>query len=335
MSNWNTSTRISLVGPQGLQGASGLQGVSGLQGPYGPQGVQGASGSGGGSSFTWTSTSSGNINAITNTNQLVLVTDNSNRPAYYNTTETNWVYVGLETQVYHQFNPNDISGLLAWYDTTSANIGGSVWTDKSGNGFDGTINNSSSAITLATGVSGSNASQTNTAVHIQESVDSSAYISFPIFNILSGYSDFTIFPVMRWDDSGVHGGRTLTNSNGSAPWLMGFGGFGAGGPAGIYSNSTISGSNINLGTEWIIGVLQPYFAEWNAYAATIVSPAGGRPGTAGGDVLYVGNSPGGSLPYLNNSYICELIIYGRSLNSSEYGQVVTYLSTKYGIALGA
>jgi hypothetical protein len=320
----------------GCFGAQGLQGPQGCFGTQGLQGVQGTSGGGGGGgSFTWTTTSSGNINAITNTNQLVLISNNSNRPAYYNTTETNWVYVGLETQVYHQFSPADISGLLAWYDVPSANIDGGVWTDKSGNGFDGIINNLSSAITLDTGVTGSNASQTNTAVHIQESVNTSAYISFPIYNILNGYSDFTIFPVMRWDDSGVHGGRTLTNSNGNNAWLMGFGGFGAGGPAGIYGNGTISGSNVNLGTEWIIGVLQPYFAEWNAYAATIVSPAGGRPGTAGGDVLYVGNGPGSSLPYLTNSYICELIIYSRSLTSTEYGNVVNYLSTKYGIALGA
>ncbi|CAB4127577.1 hypothetical protein UFOVP94_4 [uncultured Caudovirales phage] len=231
------------------------------------------------------------------------------------------------------FSPADISGLLAWYDTTSASIGSGVWTDKSGNGFDGTIYNAGGAISLVS-ATGSNASGSNPAVSIQESVDNTAYISFPIYNILNGYSDFTIFPVMRWDDSGIHGGRTITNVNGTA-WLMGFGGFGAGGPAGIYDNATISGSNVNLGTEWIIGVLQPYFAEWNAYAATIVSPAGGRPGIAGGDVLYVGNGPGNSSPYQTNSYICELIIYNRSLNSTEYGDVVNYLSAKYGITLGS
>ena len=279
-------------------------------------------------------TTDGNLGTYSVTTSSNLVTLNFTTTATTNMNISSQNILFPYVYIAPGFSPADLSGLLGWYDTTSASIGSGVWTDKSGNGFNGTIYNASGAINLVS-ATGSNASRSNPAIHLQETVDNSAYISFPIYNILNGYSDFTIFPVMRWDDSGVHGGRTVTNSNGDNPWIMGFNGFGAGGPAGVYANGGAYGSNLNLGSEWVIGVLQPYFAEWNAYAATIVSPGGGRPGTAGGDVLYIGDGPGNTSPYQVNLYICELIIYNRSLNSTEYGQVVTYLSTKYGIALGA
>jgi hypothetical protein len=227
-----------------------------------------------------------------------------------------------------------VSGYLAWYDTTSVNIGGGVWTDKSGNGFDGTISNGDGQVSLVS-VGGSNVSGNIPAVWYQGYNSSNDFISLPIYNILNGYSDFTFFFVGRYDDGSYHGGRLITNWNGS-PWILGFNGFGAGGPASMYSNNNPYGSNVNLGNEWLIGVGQPYFAEWNAYASTIVSGGGGRPGIDGSDVIYLGQPfTAGNSQYSMNAYFSEVIIYGRSLNSSEYGSVVTYLSNKYGITLGS
>ena len=265
-------------------------------------------------SAPWTTTTSGNINAITNTNQLVLVSDNSNRPAYYNTTETNWVYVGLETQVYHQFSPADISGLLAWYDTTSVNLGAGVWTDKSGNSYNATINGSP---TLSANSGNGATGNFNELVGVA-GPDS---IIFPSGILPSTYSLFT---VSRYN--GSNKARIFSNNGGGTTWLSGHWNNLTG--VAYHEGWLVDPHDYGWGNNWIINADHNYF--YRANGRTSDSGTGGS--GASTSVLSVSGPDLGAEQ--SDWAVAECVVYNRNLNSTEISTMETYLSTKYGITLG-
>ena len=234
------------------------------------------------------------------------------------------------------FSPADISGLRAWYDVPSANIGGGVWTDKSGNGFDGVINNVDGQISLVAVGAGSGSTQTNPAIQFLGNNSDNDYIYFPgeIWNTVSG-GQYTWFSVSRWVGDGHSGGRQFTNWNGSN-WIAG--GFGTYAPMSYHDGWVPSyPPSVNYGNNWVVVVDQGVFMEGNANPATIGTNGSNTiPGADVGDHrigIGRGIDPVGR-EYTANMYITEVIFYDRYLNSSEYGQVITYLGSRYGITLG-
>ena len=103
-------------GPQGNEGPQGPQGTAGAQGPSGPQGAQGSTGAQGpsgpsGPGFQFVTSAS--TTATSTSSGIILITTNGGRPAYYNTTASEWRYVATEAVVYTP----PASGDAYWADT--------------------------------------------------------------------------------------------------------------------------------------------------------------------------------------------------------------------------
>ena len=76
-----------------------------------------------------------NTTATSSSTGIIAISDNGNRLAYYNSTASNWLYIGTDKSVYTPpLTSPPVTGYIAWYDASSVNLSGSSWNDKSGNG---------------------------------------------------------------------------------------------------------------------------------------------------------------------------------------------------------
>jgi hypothetical protein len=233
-----------------------------------------------------------------------------------------WLFVPTPTS---SFTPASLSGLVLWLDSTDSSkitlSGSSVtsWTDKSSSGY--VLNSSGSNVIYHTsGLGTSNA----------------AYLAFNGTDILTSTTNFidqssginlTIFWVSQ------------VNAVGTVTWGLG---------AGIdhhmpvvyqYGSSTEGYSVFDSGIQYTISTgtlaLRTIIAPTSANATirvngSVPSQSGNVSGTGllaavikiGSDAINDGHL---------NGYFGSFIIYNRVLNSTEIGQVETYLNGVYGI----
>ena len=247
---------------------------------------------------------------------IVLITDNGNHVAYYNSTVSNWLYVSNDAVVYSAPpsppSPPPVTDYIAWYEMSSVNISGMTWNDLSGNGYHATLYGSPSIAA----VSGGGATLISSA--LTGSTGESA--QFPI-EVAYG-STYSLFTVSRWN--GATHQRIYTNAN-NPTWLSGHHSSGAGV---AYHGGWVNTDTDWFGTDWVINADQNYFYRPNgSTAAQGTSGSGDNPSGGGG--LGINLKAGETSDWAT----VEVIAYDRTLTSGEIASVESYLAGKYGITL--
>jgi len=227
------------------------------------------------------------------------------------------------------FQPVDISGCQLWLDaadqsaiTFSSGTTVSVWKDKSGNGNNGTANGT--VIWDANGL--------GTNLPAMTFTNSQRFYG----NISITGDQFTSFIIFNLDSATTGAGRLLSLAvndaydfnNNDYICIIKFNGdnivnYRNGGEAYIAMTTSVN----TLTTSWVDG------------STSYVSAYGGTPGTtessgnfavsayAVGDEAWI-NVDGGALIY---GYVSEVIVFNRSLTTSQRQQVEAYLAWKWGL----
>jgi hypothetical protein len=269
--------------------------------------------------YAMTGTTTASIVTIYNSDTDENGTTSSNMLAYWDNKNALWKYVSNNTAVTvlmpPAFSPTDIGGCVLWCDLTSVSLGTSTWSDKSGNGNDGSIGGSP---TLAS-TSGNGASAITTAL----SGGTSDYVSWIGKSLLP--SDYTCFTVARY--SGATKERIWGGSNqggGSSGWFTGH----HSSKAGVgYANGWVGPSGTDFyGTNWVISVQSPYYYQANGNASTL--------GTGGTTYITTDFGCNYKTDEASNFQTVECIIYNSTLGGTNRSTVLNYLATKYGITLG-
>lgn len=252
----------------------------------------------------------------TATGKLVSISNTGGKLAYYSSTASQWRYVGTEAVVYTPPDPNapPVSDYIAWYDASSINLGTATWTDKSGNGYHGSIGGSPTIVST----SSNGATETFNVL----SGGTSDLVTFPAAIVPSTY---TLFHVTRY--SGSNRGRMLNQPFAGDPyWISGF----YNGIAGFaYSGGTVNPDYVDYGNNWVISAHQNYFYRPNGNTA--------RDGTSGSGGYASGMKLNGYVYEANQlcDFQCaEIIVYNRTLTSGEIATMEAFLGTKYGITIG-
>ena len=264
---------------------------------------------------TFPSIASSATTATSTSNQIVLIADNGQRPAYYSTTASQYLYVGTNKAVITPPGPPapPVTDYIAWYDSSSFSLGTSQWLDLSANGHHATINGSP---TISANSGNGATGDFNQLV----GVASSDSIVFPEGILPNTYSLFT---VSRYN--GSNKARIYTSNGGGTNWLSGH----------WYSNTGVAYHNGFLfdphdygwGNNWIISADHNYF--YRANGRTSDSGTGG----GGGSTSLLSVSGPGQGEH-SDWAVAECVVYNRNLNSTEISMMETYLATKYGITLG-
>lgn len=246
---------------------------------------------------------------------IVLITDNGNHVAYYNSTVSTWLYVSNDAVVYSAPTPPSsppVTDYIAWYDMSSVDISGMTWNDLSGNGYHATLYGSPSIAA----VSGGGATLISSA--LTGSTGESA--QFPI--AVAYGPTYSLFTVSRWN--GANHQRIYTNAS-NPTWLSGHHGSGAGV---AYHGGWVNTDTDWFGTDWVINADQNYFYRPNgSTAAQGTSGSGDNPSGGGG--LGINLKAGETSDWAT----VEVIAYDRTLTSGEIASVESYLADKYGITL--
>ena len=201
------------------------------------------------------------------------------------------------------------SGLVGWYDTGS--VSGSTWTDKSGNGNNATITGAS-----VTSTSGNGASNLTSALYGSSTAHG---VSWPAAILPSTY---TMFHVTRY--TGSNNGRIIQGQ--TQNWLDGH----WNGQSGVaYHNGWLTyyyGKLYN--NDW--GLSTSTNSSFRTYGAPRTFGGGGSPSY---DRLTININPAVGTGE-NSTWMCaEVIVYNRTLNSTEIASMESWLATKYGISL--
>lgn len=235
------------------------------------------------------------------------------------------------------FTPASLTGLVAWYDAQDAStitqVAGAVsqWNDKSATAVNVTQANALNQPTYsATGFPGSKPGITFSRTG-STSLNNLTAAAFP-----SGYTDFTFWTVYApTSNSNFQGVYAIYDSVVLNDTLIAFD-FQSNLAPTVFSSfiGEIDGSDPHVSTS-------PYYfrtvrdASGNITMAANATPdsSGSQPSSpttvsTGGGNTYVGTDNAGDLA---NGVIGEIILYSRALNSTEIGQVETYLSARWGI----
>lgn len=105
-----------------------------------------------------------------------------------------------------------------------------------------------------------------------------------------------------------------------------------------------TGNSTNASRDWVQDFVPDIVSYWgnrssatsmHAYERAAEFTGGGGSGTSGSIGLHVGARRSGTATYsgIFDGFISEVIFFDRNLNSTEIGQVHTYLGIKYGISL--
>jgi hypothetical protein len=256
----------------------------------------------------------------TATGKLVSISDNGGRLAYYNNTWTEWRYVATEAIVYTPPVPPPteppVTDYIQWLDASS--FAGSTWTDLSTNNNDATVGGTASVVSVGAGYGSS------TGVSAVQG-NSSAYV-----NCGSMPSTYTVFTVARLPDSDTNAGWSFT-SNGGNTWLSGH----AGSWAGVAYHEGIVNAfppPVDYNDGWLISADQNYFYRPNGNTSAQGTSGGGASpaGSWGVNMRYCGGDG-----LTTDWQVAEIIVYDRTLNSTEISDTEAFLADKYGITLGA
>jgi len=250
---------------------------------------------------------------------------------------------------YRAFEPNEISGLKAWYDasdTATITVSGTAvtqWNDKSGNGYN--LTQGTAGLRPISGVRTQNGKN---AIDFDGSNDVLNAATASNWTFLSNTSGATVFVTVFAD----------TASDARYIWSTFGGSFGY---VGSYQ-SVLGNDNTSIGSAVGNGALAAMYLDTSTPVATdntaftitaqfdLGKPSASQRGylskNGGTQVnnntatdaasssspqtpLGVGGLPGFSESW--DGLICELIIYNAVLNATDRGKVITYLASKWGI----
>lgn len=228
--------------------------------------------------------------------------------------------------------PDDISNLQLWLQADSINQADatavSTWSDDSGNGNDATQGTAAAQPTFHTNVING-----LPIVRFDGTDD-----LFTLGNVLDVTGDLSIFTVCDFDVSGSNdtfGGKR--DGTGATPWAFRSG---TGDELEFYIND---GGGFEVMTADTALAINTFVIGDVVRSGTSVSFEldGAADGTrtqtktpAGNTVAAgVGSHTGGSAGELRDGDIAEFIFYDRALTGAERGDVQSYLSDKYGIAV--
>jgi len=197
--------------------------------------------------------------------------------------------------------------LYAWYDSTT--FSGSTWSDKTINARNASVTAGSASVVSSTVGNGS----TKTFNVVQG--NTSTKITFPT-SVLP--ATFTLFHVTRWN--GVTK-RIITDATGSNNWLSGH----WGDLSGVsYHNGWLTQTTSSIhGSNWVLSTDQNSMYRSNKTDRTVGTPGSPSYAQLGINTWTTSES--------SDFQIAEIIVYDRTLNSTEYTAVENYLATKYGL----
>jgi hypothetical protein len=218
---------------------------------------------------------------------------------------SSWINYSNPSASRNRFPPVD-SGLVGLYDAESWT--GTQWSDISG------TNNHATSITGSpslTNISGNGSSLTISSLQGA----TNAGIRFPSAAILP--STYTLFHVTRY--TGTTNLRIVTGVNNN--WLSGHWG-GLSGVAFHEGWITQNSSSIH-GNNWVISTDQNSLYRSNGVTR----------GSSGGSASTQLSINWGAFTEFSTWNITFLCVYNRTLNATEYQQVESWLSSRYGITI--
>lgn len=205
-----------------------------------------------------------------------------------------------------------VTDFIAWYDYDSYNSGTGVWSDKSGNGYHAQASVSVSQVS----VTGNGSSKTIYALRCDYNGGSYGKIVWPSGILPATY---TMFHVCRY--TGFSNNRIIQGKNHN--WLSGFWG---NNHNSFYHNGWVSPAGGYPGnSNWRYSTDQNNLGRQNG--TTYGSSGAGSPSY---DNICINDWAGG-YQEASECDIAEMIVYDRTLNSTEYTSVEAYLVSKYGL----
>jgi hypothetical protein len=203
------------------------------------------------------------------------------------------------------------SGLVLYLDAANSKSypgSGTVWTDLSGNGNNGTLTN------------GPTYSSANGGVIVLDGTNDYVDISLNLTN-----QNYTIMGAARYVSVG---GRTFSGKNNN--WLMGHWSTST---QNYYAEGWVSSVQAGLSdTNWrLYAATGDYLADsWALYVNGVLSAGPNSGGSTGPNGFTIGRiGPGGTEH--SNSHISFLICYNRVLTAAEVSQNFNALRGRYGV----
>jgi hypothetical protein len=272
---------------------------------------------------TFPSIVSSSTTATSTSSQIILIADHGNKPAYYSTTASQYLYVGTDNVVYTTYanNPAAYGTLQGWFVATDFNTSNNSWTDRGPNNYSVTTGG-----TLTKFFDGAGNGSTTGATVVQGGSTTGDYIKWPSGS--ADYSSYTFVIVYRSQDwnAGANQGLMLSNSN--FTWYTGF--VIHTNPR-FYNGSFLEPSS-SLNSNWGILLCQPNYMTVNLNSGLTVSGGGGG---------YPSGEWGLNPPWLQNyasagDYwnVAEIFWYSNTLNNTNISLVMNMLGQKYGITIG-
>ena len=267
-----------------------------------------------------TSTATTTTNSST---QIVLISDYGDKMAYYNSTLSNWLYVGTDkpVNVVYSNNPAAYGTLQGWFVATDFNTSNNSWPDRGPNNYSVTTGG-----TLTKFFDNAGNGSTTGATVVQGGSTVGDYIKWPSGS--ANYSAYTMVVVYRSQDWNSSASQGIMMSNSNQNWATGFV---------IHSNPRLyNGSFLDtsssLNSNWGILLVQSNYMTVNLNSGlTISGGAGNYPsGEWGLNPPWWQNyaSPG---DYWN---VAEIFWYSNTLDSTNISLVMNMLGQKYGITIG-
>ena len=228
------------------------------------------------------------------------------------------------------FSPKSISGLAAWYDAAdSASItiqtGVQQWSDKSGNGrnlVQNTTNNQPlhGSVTL-NGKPAVTFDGTNDLLRVAYTLNQ-PYMMFSVWR-LDSYSAATGPRVFDGrPGSGSRSGEVFANGFSTSMGLF----------AGSVLNLALASPNSNAMLSFNVWDFTFNGATSSTRLRTSAATTTGNAGANNASGLTIGANGNATPGEFSNSSVAELVVFSRSLATSEADAVRKYLGTKWGLA---
>lgn len=218
--------------------------------------------------------------------------------------------------------PTTLSGLTGWYTGDSV-VGGNpmtTWTDLSGNNNHVTLNGSNGA-NLSGSVIRSTTGGGGNALRPFIYGDQNAKMRFPTTVMTATYNNYTFFHVSKYYAPGGTPTRNRIWDGVGNNWLSGFHSQESG--VAYHGGWTTTNTSVDVhGNDWVFSTDQRYLYRSNGVSR--------GSGIGGGTSAQLSVNWGAYESTQRSDWaIAEVIVYNRTLSSSEYTSVEDYLNKKY------
>jgi hypothetical protein len=221
------------------------------------------------------------------------------------------------------FTPNDISGLIAWYDAsdsgtvTQSSGAVSAWADKSASGYDLAAPVGNEPVTGSTTLNGLATIESAGNDWISNTTDS--FMGSPM----------TVAVVCYYPGAGNYGVQFASGPDNALGFYI-YDGF-----AKIdKQNAATVISRAYSTTGWLVyvGKIDASSAEiWINAVQQGVTASHVQTFTAGTGMATLAGRPAGTFPSKSGAKVAEMVIYNSFLSSADQGDVETYLNDKWAV----